>query len=125
MKKFLLLVIILGLIGCLTVNVFAQYTSNASPATVTLTQSTKQVSLTFPYTTRNLLITNNDTADAVLIDPKNPNNTSDRSSCFVLAAGEDLPLYDFATNGISLMLDNQYIGGGNGSASPISVIATY
>ena len=124
MRKVLIAVITVWSVFYFSIIAFAQYTSNASPATVTLNLTTKQVSLTFAFTTRNLTVANNDPNDAIIVDVKNPNNTTDKASGFVIGANEELNLYDFATNGISIFLDNQYIGG-NGVASPISVIATY
>lgn len=97
-------------------------TANASPQTVTVNTNTPYVGITFPYPTRNLTIINDDANDNVWIDLDDANNTGQRNQCFLLDSGESLNLYDFITEGITIVWDNIYTAG---EASPISVLATY
>ena len=121
MKKILIiaLVIIVGIVG----KVLAQPRGNASPVVVGVNTITTYKNITFPYPTRDLVIENNDSADYVWVDTKSNTNQTDIGSCYLLGPGDSLLLYDFITNGISIIRDTTYSIGD--TASPISVIAIY
>ena len=103
----------------------AALTRNASPVIVTLDSTTTYRNITFPFQTDNLNIINGDANDAIWVDVTSASNTNDIGKCFLVPAGETLDLYNFATDGISILRNTTYLGSGNGIASPVSVIATY
>ena len=102
----------------------AALTRNASPVVVILTAATPYKNITFSYQTETLNIINGDPTDAIWVDVMSANNTNDIGKCFLVPAGETLDLYNFATDGISILRNTTYLGG-DGIASPVSVIATY
>ena len=102
----------------------ASYTANASPATVGVNSNTRSVGITFTTPTRNLVIKNNDATEYAWVDLKSATNTSNRKACYLLDPDSTLTLYDYATDGISIIWDNQY-SSLSAEASPISIIATY
>jgi len=103
--------------------VFAEFTSNASPITVDV-NTTGYDNITFPYNSRNISVYNYDTDSYIFIDFHSDTNTSDRASCFILGPSNDITLYDYVVEGISIIKDNGIYGPVN-TASPISVLVTY
>lgn len=121
-RWILVFLILMGFTG----NAFAQssYSANASPAVVAVDSTTTYKNITFPYTTRNLYIRNCNSDNEIWVDLKSDANTGDLTSCILIDADSELDLKDFATDGISIIFDKLYLGGDT-SASPVSVLATW
>ena len=103
---------------------FVRVTKNASPATVSLSPTSRSRELTFPYETRDIIIFNNDASNGVWInfrggdtDGMNINN-----SRFYLDSGQNIKLSDYLTTTITLVCDSQF---SSCRASPVSVIGIY
>ena len=106
MKKFAVFTLLIASLLIAQKSYAASYTSNASPVIVTVSTASPYRNITFAVTTRNLNILNGDSADAIWVDPTSDTNTNDLGRCYLVPAGQPLDLYDFATNGISIILDN-------------------
>ena len=104
-------------------SVSAQPRTNASPVITYVNNITTYDNITFSYTTRDLIVENYDSDNYVYVDVKSDSNTADTSRCFLLGPGESLALYDFLTDGVSILHDNLYSP--SEEASPIAVIAVY
>ena len=103
---------------------YAQPKSNASPATVVLTyESTTSLykNITFPYPTRDLVVRNNRSDRYVYVDVHSDSNATDTSSCYLLAPETSLELYDYITDGITLIWASPPVV----SASDVSVLSVY
>lgn len=101
----------------------ASYKSNASPVIVALTnRSTTSLykNITFSYPTKDLIVRNN-SGRYIYVDVHNDDNTTDTAKCFLLAPGQPLELYDYVTNGISLI----YASPPMVTASDISILSVY
>ena len=122
MVRKILICVLCGLIFC-GMAYAASLTSNASPVTITW-GSANYKSVTFSTTTRNLVIQNNDSAAYVYIDLKNSDNTADKGKCVLIAPSGSLELYDFLTDGISVITEGGTYGSAR-KASPVVVIPTY
>lgn len=117
-------ILVLLAVFLISAKVYAQPRGNASPATIGVNSTTTYKNITFPYTTRDLVVRNNDSTAYIYVDTKSDTNTSILAPCYLLAPATELLLYDFLTDGISILYDD-----GSWStdteASPITVIATY
>jgi len=123
MKKVYLAVILsLFIIG----NVYADVgmTSNASPAIVTVSAASPTHEVTFPMIVRNVTVFNYDADDYIWINWRGSDTEgiNHNSSRFLLGPASVVSLSDFQTSAITIVYDTAF---GNGTASPVSVIATY
>lgn len=123
-KIFVLLVLSLMAIPPLTAEAAVGLTSNASPTIVSVSAASPTQEVTFPQIVRNVSVFNYDTDDGLWVnfrggDTKGIARNADR---FYLGPSGVISLSDYQTVAITCIYDNQFT---SGTASPVSVIATY
>lgn len=121
MKRILSLVIIMCLVGY---GYAFAYRSNASPFIVSFDENTNVVSKTFTPSTRDLMIYNNDSSNYVWVNLNTDTATAYTSACYLLGPESSLELYDFITEGITIIADSSHSAGPYASP-PVSGIALY
>lgn len=122
MRKVLLGLVLLGLIFNLA---YADESTKRNSYQITSfvntsTQKTKAIDL--PYTSADVTIINNDAADYVAVKVNGSTGTYpfviETAGSFLLGPTQAINLYDYATDGITLI-------GYTAEASPVSVIVAY
>ena len=121
MRKYL---VVMGLILGLSFSICyaASLTSNASPLTVALSTSTPYRNEAINPPSRNIDILNNGKG-YVWITFASPSSVGHGYNSYLLAPSQQLCLYDFITEYISLEVDKTGTYGAT-NASPISVMVT-
>ena len=99
------------------------FKGNASCVTVELINIASR-GIVFSPPTRDLNIRNNDADDYIWVDLKSSihgiDGFFDYAKCMLIAPGDDVTLYDFLTDGITIIKDPGTYGSSVG-ASPVSV----
>ena len=120
---FLAFVLSLCIIGSVYADV--GMTSNASPAIVEVSNASPTHEVTFPQVIRNVSVFNYDPDDGVWVNFRggDTRGVGGNSSRFYLGPSSVITLNDFQTEAITIVYDNGTFSAG--TASPVSVIATY
>jgi hypothetical protein len=118
MRKWLL--VLLGMVLAVDI-AFAAATNNAYQIASGVRTGFTSWAINFPYPSRNIIVKNQG-ASWVWIDVTKSTTTTcafNTNGCTILKNDESIELYDFITNGISILNFN------SGTASPVSVVVTY
>ena len=116
----------LGLLLAITIPISAMAwtATNSSPVTTYVDQNTTYQNISLAPDSRNIVIENQDSDAYVYIDFDSATNTTDTSSCYLLGPNSSVELYDYMTEGISILFEQGDYGPATG-ASPVCVIVTY
>jgi hypothetical protein len=131
MRKIGILVII-GLL--ITTSVYAVGTGlvrrNASPVTVSLSNVNQSEEITFPFETRELIITNYDADSGIWVNFRG-NDTDGVSSGvqgnrerYYIGPDKTISIREFGTKALTIISDNTFSGGGL-EASPVTVLGIF